>query len=418
LNGVDVVPEHVARRQVAVEEDEARHHHGKKRRRPHPDATGVPRHALTDPTPQAVGLVRAHGADPRDERPECPAPEHRQQGGQEGQHRDHRHRDAHRPDRSKPRGSSDLGQRKGEKRRDHGPAGGEDDRACPPQGHANGAVLVVMPAQLLAVAGDHQQGVIRPGAEDQHRQNAPGLTGDRHPSVGDQIAESSRGHLGEEHSEERDDPEDRAAIDEDQKQQHKTGGREQQGPVDVVEDLDRVSGETCGAGHLRLEPVRQRGEFFLDLLGRIREQVLRITARLLRDRDRGGQQRGGAVAGDLGRTGLGDGLGTLGVDRRAHSRIDRRSNLPDRSRVPGVQPAVTVKDRDRVGLIVGGKAVQAFNRLDRLRVRGEIVGGVVLLSILELARQRPNRDQDDDPDRDDRKLGATAARKLGEFAGR
>ena len=43
-------------------------------------------------------------------------------------------------------------------------------------------VLVLVAAQLLAVARHEQQRVVRPGAEDEHRQDAAGLPVDRHPA--------------------------------------------------------------------------------------------------------------------------------------------------------------------------------------------------------------------------------------------
>jgi hypothetical protein len=57
-----------------------------------------------------------------------------------------------------------------------------------------------------------------------------------------------------------------------------------------------------------------------------------------------------------------------------------------------------------------------IDRLHRLRAAGQIVGGVVLLSVLELARQGADREQDEDPDRDDRELGPASTGKLGEPA--
>ena len=44
---------------------------------------------------------------------------------------------------------------------------------CPAHGDADGVVLVLVAAQLLAVARDEQEGVIRSGPEDQDRQNPP-----------------------------------------------------------------------------------------------------------------------------------------------------------------------------------------------------------------------------------------------------
>ena len=190
----------------------------------------------------------------------------------------------------------------------------------------------------------------------------------------------------------------------------------EQGAVDVVEDLDRVGGEAGRAGHLRLEAAWQRVELGLDLLRRVGEQVLLIAAGFLGNRDRRRQECGAAIVRDQGGAGLGDGVGAHRVDLRPYPVVDRRAYPLDRGLIIGGQPAVAMKDGDRVGLIVGGKALQLIDRLHRLRAAGQIVGGVVLLSVLELARQGADREQDEDPDRDDRELGPAPTGKLGEPA--
>src|SRR5918994_4675854 len=81
--------------------------------------------------------------------------------------------------------------------------------------------------------------------------------------------------------------------------------------------------------------------------------------------------------------------------------------------VLGGQSAVAVKDGDRVGLIVRGKALQLIEGLHRLGLAGQVVGGVVLLGVLELARQWADYEQDNQPHRDHRELGPLAAREQG-----
>ena len=73
-----------------------------------------------------------------------------------------------------------------------------------------------------------------------------------------------------------------------------------------------------------------------------------------------------------------------------------------------------MEDGGRVGLILGGKALELINRLNRLRVGGEVVDRVVLLGVLELARQRAEREQHHQPHRDHRELCPPAARELGQ----
>ena len=195
-----------------------------------PDAPRARRHALADPPPAAVGLVGALLPDVRDRveerRPERLAPEDHEQRGQHGQHRDHREPDAHRADRAEAGRAVDLGQAQRQQRDDHRQPGGQDRRARPCCSATRIAVvLVLVAAQLLAVAAHQQQRVVRAGAEHEHRQDAAGLPVDRHPRLGEQVAEAARGGLGEQHREERDRPEDRRAVDDDQQDQDDQRGR-------------------------------------------------------------------------------------------------------------------------------------------------------------------------------------------------
>ena len=95
---------------LGVEVEEVGGEHQQDDRADDPDRPRPPRDAVAHPPPEAVRLVRARLAGVGDRvqagRPERLAAADRQQRGQDGQHRDHRQRDAHRADRPEPRGAS------------------------------------------------------------------------------------------------------------------------------------------------------------------------------------------------------------------------------------------------------------------------------------------------------------------------
>ena len=78
------------------------------------------------------------------------------------------------------------------------------------------AYSVLDALELLAVAGGQEQGVVGARAEDEDEEDAPGLPVDDHSGVGQERSEPSHDRLGEQHREERQHPEDRAAVDEDE----------------------------------------------------------------------------------------------------------------------------------------------------------------------------------------------------------
>jgi hypothetical protein len=80
--------------------------------------------------------------------------------------------------------------------------------------------------------------------------------------------------------------------------------------------------------------------------------------------------------------------------------------------VGGAQAAGAIEDGDRIRPVVGWKAIQSIERLDRLGIGREIVGGIVLPCVLELAGQRSDREQDHEPDADHRELRAPATEEL------
>ena len=83
-----------------------------------------------------------------------------------------------------------------------------------------GHLLVLVLSQFLPVAGHEQQRVVGAGAEDEHGEDAAGLAVDGHAGLGEQVAGAARSALREHDREERDHPEDRRAVDDDQQDEH------------------------------------------------------------------------------------------------------------------------------------------------------------------------------------------------------
>jgi hypothetical protein len=75
---------------------------------------------------------------------------------------------------------------------------GEDRRARRAQGERQRLVLVLVAAQLLSVARDEQQRVVRAGAEDEHGEDRRGLPVDGDAGLREPPAQRPRQQLGEE----------------------------------------------------------------------------------------------------------------------------------------------------------------------------------------------------------------------------
>ena len=205
----------------------------------------------------------------RDEGPEGAAAEDRQQRRQQRQHRERGAGDADRGDRAEAGGAVDLGDHQAEQGRDHGRRRGEDRRAGRFERGAHRLVLVGGVVQLLAVAGDEQQRVVGAGAEHQHRHDRARLAVDRHPQLGDAVADRAREDLGEDHRDQRDEEEHRRAVDDDQQEDHQAERGQQQGAVDAFEDFDRVGREAGAAGDLHLEAAAGVGDLVAPELDRV-----------------------------------------------------------------------------------------------------------------------------------------------------
>jgi len=232
--------------------------------------------AFDDPPPRALGdLIGARRGALRvgHEGPEGAATEDRQQRRQQGQHREGRAGDADRCNWAEAGGAVDLGDGQAEQRRDHGGRGGEDRRPGGGERSAHRLVLVDRAVQLLAVAGDKQQGVVGSGAEDQHRHDRARLAVDRHAQLRDPVADRARERLGKYHRRQRNEEEHRRAVDDDQQEDHQAERGQQQRAVDAFEDFDCVGREAGPAGDLHLEAAARVGDFVAPELDRVDDQI-------------------------------------------------------------------------------------------------------------------------------------------------
>ncbi len=396
--------------------------------------------AIDDPSAGPVGdRLRLWGRlrRVRDEGPEGAAAEDRQQRRQQGQHRERRAGDPDRGNRAEPGGAVDLGQHQAEQRRDHRRRRGEDRRPGGGQGRLHRLVAVGRVVQLLAVAGDQQQRVVGAGAEDEDRHDRARLAVDRHPQLGDAVADRAREGLGEEHRGERDEEEHRRAVDDDQEEDHQADRGQQQGAVDPFEDFDRVGREPGAAGDLDFEAAAGVADLFAPVLDRVEDPFALAVAL-----DVGADDRRLAVFG-ADRADEGGVVGRLAGDRRS------RASATGRVAGFGAGTATTAGCCRAVGddareallghlgdvrfdrLLVGhGEAVGAavddhrggefavleflggVQRLGRFGAAGQVGGGLVAFGVFELAGQvgGSGRNEDrDEPDGEDDPLGLAAS---------
>jgi hypothetical protein len=189
--------------------------------------------------------------------PEDPPANGDQQRGQQGQHDGEADQDADGGHRAEALGRVGHREEQAEHADHDGRAAREDRRAGAVQGDRHRLVPVVVPAQLLAVAGDEQQRVVGARPEDQDGQDAGALRVDDQAGVlGQQVDDRLGDGERDTRRDDRQDPQHRAAVGEQQDDHDHRDRAEQQRAVDALERLGRVGGETRRAGDVRVEPLR------------------------------------------------------------------------------------------------------------------------------------------------------------------
>ncbi|CAB4864120.1 unannotated protein [freshwater metagenome] len=243
-------------------------------------------------------------------------------------------------------------------------------------------------AQLLPVSGNEQQRVVGPRPEDENRHDRRGLSVDGHADLPEQVADRAAGELREADGQDRDDPEDRAAVDDDQQEEDQRPGHCDQRPVDVPEDLDRIGRVAGRPRHLHLQASAvAAADDRADRIHRV-EDRLRLAVRCdvraeQRRRPVGCDHRCGERRGA--RELLRVELGAIARDLRAVG-----------WREAGAAP---VDGHDRHRLLAGERSgcLKGLRRLGRC---GQERCRVVLLDLVELLRKigGPERDHRDQPD--------------------
>ena len=185
-----------------------------------PGRSGASGDAITKPPPAAMRRVCPGVTGVWHERPEGAPPADQKQRRQQRQRRDHGQSHPDCRERSQPGRGVDLCERDDQQCCDDGSGGGDDRGRCAGERQAHGLVGALRAAQLLAVAGDQEQGVVGARAEHQDQRDAGGLPVDGHADRRQRVAGRPQQLLGGHHREDRDDPEHRAAIDQHQQHQH------------------------------------------------------------------------------------------------------------------------------------------------------------------------------------------------------
>ena len=314
--------------------------------------------------------------------PEDPATEDDEQGRQGRDHDDQGHDDADGQHRPEAGGGVHLGQRQAQQAEGHGRGAGDDRGSGPVQRDGHGLVPVVVLAQLLAVAGDQQQGVVGAGADHQHGQDERALPVDGQARVLGEEVDDGVGHReGHHRGEDGQDPHDRAAVGDQQDQHHDAEGDQQQVDVGPAEDLRLVGDQPAETGDVDrvLRSVGGDLAYLVGRLGHLEEGVAAVAHRHLDDRR----------------------LLVVG-DARWHRLADHPADAADLGRLllergdvlGGEARGLLVDDGggDRLGVAEVAEELEGAGRLGR---PGEPRRGVVVLDVGELlevaGRMRPRQ---------------------------
>ena len=200
------------------------------------------------------------GPHPGHERPEQAAPEQHEGRGQGEQRVGEGDRDAQGAGIPEGLGERVVGQAEAQEGEDDRPPAGEDRRGGGAQGRTHRVVPVLGATELLAVAGDEQQGVVGPRPEDEHRRDAgDGAVG---PDVGDAAEDGerlARDLVACSHDRQGHQPQPRTAIGEQQQDGDDPGRRAEQADVGAVEHRTDVCAEGGTAGDGRADPLGEVG---------------------------------------------------------------------------------------------------------------------------------------------------------------
>ena len=200
-------------------------------------------------------------------------------------------------------------------------------------GRLHGLVAVLGVVQLLPVSRHDQERIVGARSEHQDRHDRARLPVDRHAQLGEAVADRAGQHLGEDDRRQRDEQEDRRAVDQDQQDDHERDRGQQQRAVDVLEDLDRVGRVARAAGDLHLEAAARVRDGVAPGVDRVEDPVAVALALQV-----GGHDRRLAVLASRSGRRRARSRG-LARDRRGRARRSPRAAPRRRRRRPGASPA-------------------------------------------------------------------------------
>ena len=152
------------------------------------------------------------------------------------------------------------GEQQGQQADDDGHGARQDGLGRAAQGERHGLAPVGVAAQLVAVAGDEQQGVVGAGAEHEDREDADGrLVPDDREGRERVCREHGCESVRDADDDEREDPEDRAAVGQHEQQGDDGGGGDEQARVGALEDRGEVGLDRGRPGHLGRDALGQVG---------------------------------------------------------------------------------------------------------------------------------------------------------------
>ena len=234
-------------------------------------------------------------------------------------------------------------------------------------------MTVLVTAELFPVSRDQQEGIVRPCTDDQDRDDRLALAVDGQVGVlRQEVDQPERATERDDDREDRQDPQGRAAVGDQQEHDHREQRPEQELAVEALERLGRVDRLPTGAGNVDVGAV-QLGDV-LDLVGDAGHQVPALGAQVERHR------------------GL-DGLAVLRGDRADHLALDVVHRLQvgglllHRGEVGRGEPVLVLVDHgggDRVGVL---ERLHLLQGLGGLCVAGQPRGGLVVLHLGQLARR-------------------------------
>ena len=152
-------------------------------------------------------------------------------------------------------------------------------------------------AQFVSIARDEQEGVVGPGAEDEHRQDAGDRRIQRNADRGrDKTGHDAGERVGDSDDDERDEPQPRAPVGDQQQDRHDDHRGQQQREVRAREDRGDIDLEALRAGQVDAHSVEIGGCRVPQLLC-----ALGLGGHVRLGVERDDDERDGAVIRDLGR---------------------------------------------------------------------------------------------------------------------